>query len=75
MKSIDDYSKVLQLNSQDSVGYIGRAMAYSALGEYKKAIPDYDMALKLSPAWIVGHSMRTDAVIKLGEYDGEEANK
>ena len=46
-KAIADYSKVIELEPKDSVGWTSRGYAYTGLGQYDKAVADFSKVIEL----------------------------
>ena len=67
-KAIEDYTRVILLDSADAAAYNNRGMSYAALGDYKRAVEDASQALKLDPGHINAVMTRADALSELGRY-------
>ena len=67
-KAIEDYDKVIKLNSNDAGYYNGRGSAKYSLGEYKESVEDYNKAIKLNPNKVSYYNKRGNGKYKLGEY-------
>ena len=50
--SIQDFTKAIQLNSDDALAYYCRGLSYGQIGEYTDAIEDYSWAIQLNPDFI-----------------------
>lgn len=46
----ESFSKAIELAPNAVEGYLGRAMAWEKLGDYKKLLADYQVCLKLDPS-------------------------
>ena len=57
-RAIKDYSKAIELRSDDVFPYINRGLAYFDKGEYDRAIEDYGKAIELKPNWARAHYNR-----------------
>lgn len=51
--AIEDYSQVLQVNTQDEIAFNNRGVIYYQVGALHKAMADFDHSLKLKPASVV----------------------
>ena len=49
LKAIEDYTRLMKLMSDDYIGYLGRAIAYRALGNQNSAINDLSKAIEKFP--------------------------
>ena len=67
-EAIEDYDKVIKLNSNDAGYYNGRGSAKYSLGEYKESIEDYNKAIELNPNKVSYYNKRGNGKYKLGEY-------
>ena len=47
--ALQNYDKAIELEPQNSLAYVNRAIFYEALEEYGKALDDYNKALELDP--------------------------
>src|SRR5437016_6065413 len=48
-EAVDAYTQALALKPDDINAYIGRAVAYTNLGEYDQALSDYERGIELQP--------------------------
>ncbi len=55
------------LDSERSLAYAMRALAYSLRGRYDMALPDYDEALRITPDFAIALNNRAWAYFKSGE--------
>jgi tetratricopeptide (TPR) repeat protein len=67
-KSIEDYTKAIELNPQYADAYYNRGVAHDDLGEYQKAIEDYTKAIELNPQYADAYSDRGYVYNKIGKY-------
>ncbi|MFN8488262.1 MAG: tetratricopeptide repeat protein [Caldilineaceae bacterium] len=68
-RAIDDYSKAIQLDSNNASFYNNRGNALYALGKYKQAIQDYDQSIKLEPGLAQTYHNRGLTFYALGKYE------
>ena len=68
-KSLNAYSKAIEINPQNSSTYLNRAITYSMMKQYEKSIPDYDKSLELSPEVALTYKNRAYTLLQLGQYD------
>lgn len=66
--SIADYTKVLQLQANNTLIYNNRGIVRSLNREYKQAIADFNQALKLNPNYAEVYINRGQAYINLKDY-------
>ena len=67
-KVIGDFTQVISILPNDSLGYISRGGAYFRKEDFAKAIEDYTQAIKLKPDGCLNHC-RGDAYYEKGDYD------
>lgn len=58
-KAIEDYTKAIDLNPNDTLPYINRGLAYHRLGKLDNAIKDYDTAIAIDPKLAKAYSNRS----------------
>lgn len=63
-KALNDFSKAIEFDEQNSNGYNNRGMTYRILHEYDKAISDFERALELNP-----YQHETFHMLALTHYD------
>ncbi len=68
-KSVEAFSRVIDLNQDFAHAYNNRGVAYSELGNYRLAIQDYNRAVILDPEEVVFRFNRGIAFGRAGEYD------
>ena len=75
--AIDDYTKAIEFNPQDSFVFYNRGGAKDALGNPQEAIDDYTKALELNPQYADAYYNRGNAKDVLNDYNGaiEDYNK
>lgn len=56
--AIENYTRLLQLNPNESKAYSRRSAAWVELGNYQEAIKDYTQCLKLQPNFVKGYVAR-----------------
>ncbi len=52
-----------------AIAYDKRGIAYTKLGEYRRAIEDYDQALRLDPGYAIAYNNRGDVYNELDDYE------
>ncbi|WP_158295783.1 tetratricopeptide repeat protein [Planktothrix agardhii] len=68
--ALDDFTKVINVNSDNANAYIYRGLARSDLKDYQGAISDYDKALKIDPNNAIAYVNRGSVRIDLKDYQG-----
>ncbi|MBI4681221.1 MAG: tetratricopeptide repeat protein [Nitrospirae bacterium] len=68
-KAIDDFTKSLELDSNNSNTFVQRASVYERIGLYNKGIHDYTRAIELNPKDTWNYRYRGDCYRILGIYD------
>jgi tetratricopeptide (TPR) repeat protein len=68
-KAVEDYTKAIELKSDENKYYTNRAFAWSSFNEYDKAIADYDKAIELNPNLSQTFADRGITWNLKGEYD------
>lgn len=64
-RALQNYNKAIELEPQNSLAYVNRAIFYEALEEYGKALADYNKALELDPKNKEARQSRGDLYSKL----------
>jgi tetratricopeptide (TPR) repeat protein len=75
--ALADYTKALEIDSQDANIYYSRALVYVELGDYEKAIADYTKAIdfKYNPASVpyynraIAHRYNQDVQAAIGDFN------
>ena len=49
MKAIDDYSRYIEFNSTEPMGYFNRGLCYGSIKDYENSISDFTQAIQLKP--------------------------
>ena len=62
-------TKRSELNPRYADAYFSRGLAYTELGQYKRAIEDYNDAIRLNPGDALAHDSRGFAYAGLGQYE------
>jgi len=76
-QSIDNYSLILDRNSENADAYFGRALDFMVLQDLSEAISDYDRAIQLNPEFIPAYFNRAVVrykLMELSDYREEDAN-
>ncbi len=68
-KSVEAFSRVIDLHHDSPHAYNNRGVAYSELGNYRLAIQDYNRAVNLDPEEAVFRFNRGIAFGRAGEHD------
>jgi tetratricopeptide (TPR) repeat protein len=73
-RAVEDYTKSLQIRSQDRDNLYSRAMSYQELGQYDRAIEDLNKAIAIATAsstdiYPRDVKARADLFLKKGDYD------
>jgi tetratricopeptide (TPR) repeat protein len=68
IEAIEDYSKVLELSSENAIAYNNRGNSYHDIGKYERAIEDRTTAIKLNPEYADAHSNRSETRLRTGAY-------
>jgi len=68
--ALDDFTKVINVNSDNANAYIYRGLARYYLKDYQGAIFDYDKALKINPNYAIAYINRGLARRNLKDYQG-----
>ena len=68
-KTIEHYTKALELDPQMGSAYYNRGLAYANIGEYDKAIKDYSTIINRNSGDAEAYSSRGDAYLCKGKYD------
>lgn len=61
-----DYSKYIELRSNDPTGYIERGATYMEMHDYQSAIADAESAIQVAPNLAAGYNLRGTAVRAMG---------
>jgi len=54
-EAIEQFNRILDINSTNATVYYYRAMAYDGLNQYNKAIEDYKSTLKYAPEMVIAY--------------------
>ena len=73
--AIADYSRAIELDSDDADAYYSRGNAKSELGDHYGAIADYSRTIELTPDFAANYLYRGVAKSKLGDRAGAEADR
>lgn len=68
-KSLDAYSRAIEINPQNASTYLNRAITYSMMGQHQKAIPDYDKSIQLADQVALTYKNRAYTLMQLGQFD------
>lgn len=68
-EAVENYTRAIQLQANNSIFYNNRGCSYDNLGEYNKAISDYNVAIAIGPLNAVFYYNRGHSYDKLEEYD------
>lgn len=68
-EAVENYTRAIQLQANNSIFYNNRGCAYDDLEEYDKAISDYNKAIELDPENATIYNNRGYLYIILREYD------
>ena len=74
-KAVDAYTKAIELQPADPMGYTWRADAYNKLGQYEKAIEDCNKAIELESGLGLAYEKRATAYEKLGKTSEAQADR
>lgn len=69
-KSIEDYSKVIEIDPRHAKAYSNRGSAHEGLGNFELAIKNFTKAIELSPELPGLYSNRGNALMRLKRYEG-----
>ena len=64
--AVTDYSKALEMKTDDANLYVGRGRAYFSKKSYDLSVKDYDKAIELSPKTAIAYLNRGASYEKLG---------
>ena len=67
-EAITDYTRAIEVNTENDIAFLGRGRVHSELGEYKLALADYTRAISLDPEKIDGYTSRALVHYELGNY-------
>lgn len=67
-EAIADYTRAIELKSDDIYSYNNRGYVYAQIQEYEKAIADYTKAIELNPDDILNYNNRGHSYNKLKEH-------
>lgn len=67
--AINFFSKAIDINPQNSKGYINRGLVYEQIDEFKLAIEDYSRLLELNPSDNMGYIRRGVCWSKIKEHE------
>ncbi len=68
--ALDDFNKVINVNSDNANAYVSRGLVRDNLKDYQGAISDYDKALKIDPNFAIAYFNRGVVRYKLKDYQG-----
>lgn len=68
-KSLNAYSRAIEISPTNSSTYLNRAITYSMMGQYEKALPDYDKSIELAPAEALTYKNRAYTLLQLGHHE------
>ena len=68
-QAIKDYSKVVEINPDDSAAYFNRGSAYRMIGQHDRAIAEYSRAIEIDPQFAQAHNNRGIAYVSKGEIE------
>lgn len=68
-EAVENYTRAIQLQANNSIFYNNRGCSYDNLGEYDKAISDYNKAIELDPENSTIYNNRGYLYFTLREYD------
>ena len=69
VEAIADYSKAIELDSNNLYFYENRGIAYLGLSEYENALSDFNKLLELDPNNIKAYYNRYEAYVGLKQYE------
>ena len=69
VEAIADYSKAIELDSNNLYFYENRGIAYLGLSEYENALSDFNKFLELDPNNIKAYYNRYEAYVGLKQYE------
>jgi len=72
--AIEDFTEVIQHDSDNSEAYYNRGTAYMHKGEYDLAIADFDMAIELRHKYWRAYANRGTTYLRLNDYDRATAD-
>ena len=68
-KTIEYYTKAIELDPEYAAAYCGRGFAYyTKSGDYQEAIDDFTKAIELNPEYAAAYNNRGGAYRELGQY-------
>ena len=68
-KSLNAYSRAIELNPSNASTYLNRAITYSMMGKYAQSMPDYNKSLELAPDIALNYKNRAYTLMQLGQFD------
>lgn len=68
-EAVENYTRAIQLQANNSIFYNNRGCAYDDLGEYDKAVADYNKAIRLDPQDASVYVNQGYLFAKLEKYD------
>jgi tetratricopeptide (TPR) repeat protein len=76
-KAIDDYTRAIELNPNNTLPYVNRGVSNHRLGRLDNAIKDYDTAIALDPKLAKAYSNRSHVYYDKGDFSRalDDANR
>jgi tetratricopeptide (TPR) repeat protein len=68
-KTINHYTKALEMNPQMDSAYYNRGLTYAGIGEFDKAIKDYNIVINRNSEDAVAYNSRGDAFLDQGKFN------
>jgi len=68
-QAIEEYNRVIELDSEYTNAYFFRGIIHWNLGKYEQALEDYDRVIQINPKHAVAYNNRGDSYLKLGQYE------
>lgn len=68
-EAVEQYTKAIELDSENATFYANRAIAYTKMGQYDKAVSDAEDAIGVDPRHMKAYSIGGTALLLKGKRE------